>query len=353
MRSTLKFGVPLAVAALALAPVAPRAATPPPGGGGSAAKPATCKIGFFGALTGAERQPRHLHPERRQARPRPVQREARRLQGHARALRLAGRPDPGPGLAKKAIDDKNVVGIVGPAFSGESKAADPLFNEAGLVDDHRRRRPTRRWPTTAGRPSSASSATTPSQGPAAAKYIKDTLKAKKVVRHRRRVRVRQGPGRHRPQDLGRPVVGNDTIQQKQTDFSPPRSPRSSASGADALFFGGYYAEAAPLIKQLRDAGWKGTFVVGRRRQGPRLHRGRRRRPPRARSSPARACPPDKAAGTFHAAYKKAYNADPDTYSARGLRLRHDPARRHRRRQGPRRAWSTSSSPTTSRASRSS
>ena len=56
------------------------------------------------------------------------------------------------------------------------------------------------------------------------------------------------------------VVGNDGIQQKQTDFGPSVT-KVKASGADALFFGGYSPEAAPLIKQLRDAGWKGTFVV--------------------------------------------------------------------------------------------
>ena len=56
------------------------------------------------------------------------------------------------------------------------------------------------------------------------------------------------------------MVGNDTIQQKQTDFGASVT-KVTASGADALFFGGYSAEAAPLIKQLRDAGWKGKFVV--------------------------------------------------------------------------------------------
>ena len=114
-----------------------------------------------------------------------------------------------------------VIGIVGPAFSGESEAADPIFNEAGLLTitasatqpDAGRAR-LEDLPPVLGNDAS--------QGPAAANYIKDVLKAKKVVRRRRRLRVRQGPGRHRQEDLGDAVVGNDTIQTEQTDFSADR-----------------------------------------------------------------------------------------------------------------------------------
>src|SRR3954447_17376939 len=41
-------------------------------------------------------------------------------------------PKQAPGVAKDIIDDPKVIGLVGPLFSGESEAADPLFNEAGL-----------------------------------------------------------------------------------------------------------------------------------------------------------------------------------------------------------------------------
>ena len=84
-----------------------------------------------------------------------------------------------PALAKTAIDDKTVIGIVGPAFSGESKAADPAFNEAGLTT----------ITPSATNPALAKNGwktffralgNDASQGPAAAKYIKDDLKATKV-----------------------------------------------------------------------------------------------------------------------------------------------------------------------------
>ena len=41
-----------------------------------------------------------------------------------------GDPDQAPALADKAIADPCVVGIVGPAFSGESAAVNPKFEEA-------------------------------------------------------------------------------------------------------------------------------------------------------------------------------------------------------------------------------
>ncbi|MEV6811737.1 branched-chain amino acid ABC transporter substrate-binding protein, partial [Micromonospora sp. NPDC051296] len=90
-----------------------------------------------------------------------------------------GNPEQAPGLAQQAIDDEKIVGIVGPAFSGESEAANPLFSEAGLVH----------ITPSATRPSLADQnwktffravGNDYSQGPAAGNYIKNVLKAEKV-----------------------------------------------------------------------------------------------------------------------------------------------------------------------------
>ena len=53
--------------------------------------------------------------------------------------------------------------------------------------------------------------------------------------------------------LGAAVVGTDTIDTKATDYSGTVT-KVKSSGADAVFFGGYYAQAGPLSKQLRDVG---------------------------------------------------------------------------------------------------
>jgi branched-chain amino acid transport system substrate-binding protein len=57
------------------------------------------------------------------------------------------------------------------------------------------------------------------------------------------------------------VGGNDTVQTGQTDFSATVT-AVKASGADSIFYGGYYPEAGLLCKQLRQAGWDGLFMSG-------------------------------------------------------------------------------------------
>src|SRR5689334_6421981 len=43
-----------------------------------------------------------------------------------------GDPAQAPALAQSLAQDKNVVAVIGPPFSGESKTGDPILNEAGL-----------------------------------------------------------------------------------------------------------------------------------------------------------------------------------------------------------------------------
>ena len=106
------------------------------GGGEAAVGAAKCDgvaIGFFGALTGdnanlginieqgaelAVDQFNTANPD---------------CQVKLKKFDTPGQPGPGPGSSpSRSIDDASVVGMVGPAFSGESKAADPIFDEAGL-----------------------------------------------------------------------------------------------------------------------------------------------------------------------------------------------------------------------------
>ncbi|MDQ1647612.1 MAG: branched-chain amino acid transport system substrate-binding protein, partial [Cryptosporangiaceae bacterium] len=137
------------------------------------------QIGFFGALTGdAANLGKIIHNGMQLAVDQYNAKNAK-CKVAIKDYDSQGAPEQAPALAQKAVTDKNVIGIVGPAFSGESKAADPTFDKAGL-------------------PIITPSATNPkladngwkifhrilgndnTQGPAAAKYIKDVLKADKV-----------------------------------------------------------------------------------------------------------------------------------------------------------------------------
>jgi branched-chain amino acid transport system substrate-binding protein len=308
LRSLIKIGAPAVAAALALS-----ACGGTTGGSGSTAGGKACdlKIGFFGALTGdaanlginikngAELAVNQYNEKNADCKVTLVSFDSQ------------GDPSVAPALAQKAITDKKLVGIVGPAFSGESKAADPIFDKAGLNII-------------------SASATNPdlsengwktfhrvlgndaTQGPAASKYIKDVLKAQKTFVIDDSSEYGKGLADIVRKDLGGMVSGNDSIQQKQTDFSGSVT-KVRASNSEALFFGGYYAEAALLVKQLRGAGWDGTFVAadGVKDDGFIKAAGA------AAEGAVITCPclPPDQAPEFAAAYKKAYNSDPATYSA--------------------------------------
>jgi branched-chain amino acid transport system substrate-binding protein len=224
-----------------------------------------------------------------------------------------GDPTQAGPLARQAVDDDKVIGIVGPAFSGESAAVDPTFAEAGL-------------------PTITASATDPTlseqgwdtffrilgndatQGPAAAKYIQDTVKSTKVFVMDDASPYGKGLADQVRDTLGSDVVGNDEVQTGQTDFSASVT-KVQASGADTLFYGGYYPEAGPLIKQLRAANWNGTFVTADGVKDPGFIEAAGKAAADGTIITCPCIPPEQASGTFFEDYKAKFNVDAGTYSA--------------------------------------
>jgi len=224
-----------------------------------------------------------------------------------------GSPDQAPSLATEASGNEAIVGIVGPAFSGESAAAGPIFAEAGL-------------PTI----SPSATATTLSengwdtfhrvlgndatQGPAAAKYIQDTIGAKTVFVIDDASEYGAGLAGIVEENLADLVVDTDTIQAGQTDFGATVT-KVRSSKADTVFFGGYYAEAALIVRQLRDSGFEGTFVVADGVKDPGFLEGAGK----AAEGTVITCPcipaEDPAVADFAAAYEEAYGGAPGTYAA--------------------------------------
>ncbi len=224
-----------------------------------------------------------------------------------------GSPDQAPSLATEAAGNDAIIGIVGPAFSGESAAAGPIFAEAGL-------------------PTISPSATNPAlsengwetfhrvlgndatQGPAAARYIQDTVGAKSVFVMDDASEYGAGLAEIVSADLGDVVVDTDTIQTGQTDFSASVT-KVRSSKADAVFFGGYYAEAALIVRQLRSSGFEGTFVVADGVKDPGYLDGAKA----AAEGTVITCPcipaEDPAVAEFAAAYEAEFGGAPGTYAA--------------------------------------
>jgi len=319
VRPIVKFGAPLVAAVLALSACGGTTGGSSDAGGSSSSgggKNCDLQIGFFGALTGdAANLGQNIKNGAKLAIDQYNAKNAS-CQVKLKEFDTQGDPAQASSLAQKAVDDKTVIGLVGPAFSGESKAADPKFNEAGLVA----------ITPSATNPALADNGwktffrvlgNDASQGPAAAKYIQSVLSAKKVVVVDDASEYGKGLADIVKKTLGSSVVATDTVQQKQTDFSPTVTKIRSA-GADAVFYGGYYAEAGLLKKQMSDAGLKTTLVVGDgvKDEGFITAAGEKAADGTVMTCPC--LPPDKAGGSFYADYKKAYNAEPATYGAEGF-----------------------------------
>jgi branched-chain amino acid transport system substrate-binding protein len=171
-----------------------------------------------------------------------------------------GDPTKATPLATKIVDDDSIVGLVGPGFSGESLSTGKTFAAAGLPSispSATNVTITQQGWTTWHRVIGNDSA----QGAAVVRYLKDTAKAKKVFVADDGSDYGKGLADFVRKGLGSMVGGNDTVQTGQTDFSATVT-AVKASGADSIFYGGYYPEAGLLCKQLRQAGWNGLFMSG-------------------------------------------------------------------------------------------
>jgi branched-chain amino acid transport system substrate-binding protein len=229
-----------------------------PGGAASSSGPVT--IGFFGALSGSNAQ---LGINIRDGAKLAVDQYNAKAGSTKVVLKeydSQGDPAQAPQLAQKVLSDK-VVALIGPAFSGESKAADPIFEQGNVVN------------ISASATADALSTQgykcfhriigkNAAQGAAAETYIAKKLKAKTIAVIDDNSEYGKGIA-----DVVRGDVGKDTITVSVSESIDPKAQdysstvnKVSAAKPDALFYGGYYAEGGRLLKQLRDAGVKATFV---------------------------------------------------------------------------------------------
>jgi branched-chain amino acid transport system substrate-binding protein len=173
-----------------------------------------------------------------------------------------GSPSTAPAAATALINNPAVIGVIGPAFSGESKAVNPNFCAAGL-------------PIVTA---SASNATLQDQGWKCWHRIfpNDNVEGAQGADWLARTGAKKvfvlndlstyGSGVAKTVAAELKVKGVATVTQgldgTTTKNYGPIAQTIKASGADTLFYGGYDAQAALLAKALKAAGFTGRTVTG-------------------------------------------------------------------------------------------
>ncbi|HWD60889.1 MAG TPA: branched-chain amino acid ABC transporter substrate-binding protein [Humibacter sp.] len=224
-----------------------------------------------------------------------------------------GDPTKATGPVTQAVNEKDIIGVVGLPFSGESQATGGIFEQAGLV--HITASATNPGLTKNGWTTFFRALGNDNvQGPAAATFITKELKDKKVYVVQDDSDYGIGLSTAIQKALGSDVVGTDKVTTGQKDFSATVSKIVNAK-PDAVFYSGYYAEGAPFDQQLVNKGYKGVFV------GPDGVKDDQfiKLAGDASNNAYFTCPciPGELIKSFSDQYQSAFNAAPGTYSIEG------------------------------------
>lgn len=173
-----------------------------------------------------------------------------------------GDPEQAPPVVETAVGDANTVAVAGPQFSGESEASGDTYNESGI-------------------PFVTSAATNPGlgekgwdfwyrtiandiqQGTPAGRYITEVLGSENVYVLHDNSTYGQGLAEivaETVEEGGAEVAATEGIDATE-DYSATISD-AEASGADALYYGGYDAQTGLIVAQARDAGLDIPVVSG-------------------------------------------------------------------------------------------
>ncbi len=172
-----------------------------------------------------------------------------------------GDPAKATPVATQIAGDDTFIGVLGGAFSGETRATKTIYQDGGIPMISQSATAT---DLTQDDPVEVFHRLVPYddyQGAAIAKYLTDEVGASQVFVVDNSEAYGEPLADRVEETLGNAMVQRDKTQVGQTDFAPTISKMESAE-PDAIFYGGYIAEAAPLLKQIRDAGIEAPFVGG-------------------------------------------------------------------------------------------
>ena len=230
-------------------------------GDGGGTQPTTVKLGFMGDLTGENSG--IVIPLRNGA-----QMAIDEYNGTDPATKIEmvpydsqAAPEQATALAQQAINTDKIVGLIGPAFSGESQQVGPILEE--------------------GKIPSISIATNATLAEKGWKYWHRILPGDRIQGTgigefiARALTPRTAFVIHDNQDYSKGIadfvtaalkgkgvtVEGDVIDPEGSDYASTVN-RVKSAAPQAIFYGGYYAEGGRLLKQLREAGVTARFLSG-------------------------------------------------------------------------------------------
>lgn len=234
-----------------------------------------------------------------------------------------GDPAQATTVKDRYINDSSIIGIIGPTFSGETKAVLPDLEANKLVM-------VSASATNVDLPTVVPNQTVfhrlipddAVQGKGVSDYITKKLAAKRVAYVHDNTEYGKGLAEGTQklvEAAGVRTAVVDAVDPKAQDYSAAVN-KVRAAAPDVIFYGGYYAEAGRLKKQLTDSGVKATFVSGDGALDPGFIQSGGASAEGAQIT----CPCNLATveaggklGQFATDYKRIVGKDPGTYSTEG------------------------------------
>jgi branched-chain amino acid transport system substrate-binding protein len=174
-----------------------------------------------------------------------------------------GGAEGGAAVANKLVSDATFVAMAGHAFSGATAAAMPIYEKAGVP----MMSPSATNPdltTTGSKVFNRNAFTDTEQGIGAAKYLFEKLGITKLALMHDGTDYGQGLANVVKENfvsLGGEALAFEAVTPGESDYSAPLA-AVAAMGPEALYFGGYNAEASVLVNQMAQAGLSGVVFFG-------------------------------------------------------------------------------------------
>lgn len=174
-----------------------------------------------------------------------------------------GAPEAGAAVANKMVTDPTVVAIAGHIFSGSSAAAMPIYEKAGFP----MMSPSATLPELTDKGSAVFNRlafTDSTQAQFAAQLLSESLGFTKIAVMHDGTSYGQGLADGVATvfaELGGEVVATEAVTPGEVDYIAPLS-SIAAQGPEAIYYGGYAAEAIVMANQWSQAGLDGVILFG-------------------------------------------------------------------------------------------